>query len=503
MGEGRGRLRHPAKRAAALRYNAACPPLLSRLRHETAPRPCVCVALANRSRRSRQGLPRGAYAQDITPTKFPISVNGGMQDRQATTAHDRLHARCLVLDDGTTRIAIVVCDSCMIPREVIDEAKAQAQQGDRHPARAHPHLRHAHAHGPDGRRRLPERSGRGLPEVPRPEDRRGHRPRRQAPRAGEDRLGRRQGPDAGLQSPLEDEAGLRPHQTRSADDRQGEDEPRPRGHADLVEPAGPIDPDVSILSVQTADGKPLALLANYSLHYVGGVPALSADYFGVFADQMQQPARRGQATAFVGIMSNGTSGDINNVNFREAGARQAAARRADPHRRRQRRRRPPSRPTRRSSIRDWAVARRWPRRRSSWACACRPPRNVARAKEILAKRRGKKKVLSDAARGLRPRDGAAGQVSRRRCQVILQAIRIGDLGIVANPVRDVRRDRPGDQEEEPAASRPSPSSWPTATTATCRRRSSTRWAATKPGGPGRAIWRWTRRRRSWTRGWSC
>src|SRR5438046_292063 len=41
-----------------------------------------------------------AYAQDITPQKFPISVNGGMSDRQATAAHDRLHARCLVLDDG-------------------------------------------------------------------------------------------------------------------------------------------------------------------------------------------------------------------------------------------------------------------------------------------------------------------------------------------------------------------------------------------------------------------
>src|SRR5882724_4288105 len=65
----------------------------------------------------------GAYAQDITPTKFPISVNGGMADRQATKARDRLHARCLVLDDGSTTIAIVVCDSCMIPREVTDPAK--------------------------------------------------------------------------------------------------------------------------------------------------------------------------------------------------------------------------------------------------------------------------------------------------------------------------------------------------------------------------------------------
>src|SRR5262245_33881666 len=70
----------------------------------------------------------GAYAMDITPQKFPISVNGGMQDRQAEGATDRLHARCLVLDDGTTKLAIAVCDSCMIPREILDEAKRRASQ---------------------------------------------------------------------------------------------------------------------------------------------------------------------------------------------------------------------------------------------------------------------------------------------------------------------------------------------------------------------------------------
>src|SRR4051812_6038585 len=69
----------------------------------------------------------GAFAQDITPTKFPISVNGGMADAQATAAHDRLHARCLVLDDGTTKIAFAVCDCCMIPREVTDPATRLVQ----------------------------------------------------------------------------------------------------------------------------------------------------------------------------------------------------------------------------------------------------------------------------------------------------------------------------------------------------------------------------------------
>src|SRR5262249_47503074 len=70
----------------------------------------------------------GAFAQDVTPLKFPISVNGGMQDRQATGVHDRLHARCLVLDDGLTKLAIVVGDSCMVPRDILDAAKERASK---------------------------------------------------------------------------------------------------------------------------------------------------------------------------------------------------------------------------------------------------------------------------------------------------------------------------------------------------------------------------------------
>ncbi|HEY4261440.1 MAG TPA: hypothetical protein VGM98_14830, partial [Schlesneria sp.] len=73
-----------------------------------------------------QSLQAGAVAQDITPLEFPISVNGNMADVQATAAHDRLHARCLVLANGETSLAIVVCDSCMIPRELIDAARQQA-----------------------------------------------------------------------------------------------------------------------------------------------------------------------------------------------------------------------------------------------------------------------------------------------------------------------------------------------------------------------------------------
>lgn len=63
---------------------------------------------------------------------------------------------------------------------------------------------------------------------------------------------------------------------------------------------------------------PIALLANYSLHYVGGTGKgeVSADYFRMFAERLKQMMGTEHLDIpFVAIMSNGTSGDINNINF--------------------------------------------------------------------------------------------------------------------------------------------------------------------------------------------
>ena len=67
-------------------------------------------------------LRAGAATSNITPP-LGVSLNGGMQDRAATHIHDELHARALVLDNGQEKLAIVVCDSCMLPRAVLDKAK--------------------------------------------------------------------------------------------------------------------------------------------------------------------------------------------------------------------------------------------------------------------------------------------------------------------------------------------------------------------------------------------
>jgi len=84
-----------------------------------------------------------------------------------------------------------------------------------------------------------------------------------------------------------------------------------------VRQTGPVDPAVTVLSVQTRDGRPLALLANYSTHYASAPSGeISADYFGEFCRVLTQDLKA--ETNFVALMSNGTSGDANPIDFTKA-----------------------------------------------------------------------------------------------------------------------------------------------------------------------------------------
>ena len=256
----------------------------------------------------------GAYAIDVTPEHFPVPMVGSMTPKFAHSAHDPLNARCLVLDDGETQIAFAIVDSCLIPRDIWDAAKEAASKSTGIPvsnilgAATHTHtavcVSAAFQSEPDLGyiEFLKQRIASGIEEA---------HSRLEPAKVGwavggnpEQVFNRRWFMDEGfeLNDPLE----------------HGKDQVRmnpPAGGSALVKPAGPIDPEVSILAVQTTDGAPIALLANYSLHYVGGLPpeTLSADYFGEFANQIGDLL--GGGDAFVGIMTNGTSGDINNIDF--------------------------------------------------------------------------------------------------------------------------------------------------------------------------------------------
>jgi len=267
----------------------------------------------------------GAAAVNITPP-LGTFINGNMRPVIAENVHDELHARALALTDGKTTLAFVVVDNCVIPREVFDEAKAiLARELELPPANVMMSSTHSHSCGSVQEAYL----------TPASEEYRARLPRLLADAVR--RAMRNFAPARVAWG-----SGSLPQHVfcRRWKLKDGAKAPNPFGgndlakmnpgiaNPDLAEPAGPTDPEISFLAVQHADGKSLALLANYPLHYVGGVGAgdLSADYFGAFADRIQQllGADR-QDPPFVGIMSNGTSGDINNINWRGPDNREKGA----------------------------------------------------------------------------------------------------------------------------------------------------------------------------------
>ncbi len=267
----------------------------------------------------------GASTSNITP---PLGENiiGGWEPFPATNVHDELHARCLVLDDGTNKIAIVICDLLGIPREVIDAAKVRINDDIGIPD-SHVLIAATHTHsgtttrGPKGvmwkddsteyQTFLATRIADGV---------------QRAANHLEPAVigwGRAEEPSEVFNRRWEvtDEALLK-------NPFGGTDQVRmnpPAGSGSLVRPAGPVDPEIGFVSVKSTEGRPIALLANYSLHYVGGVPGgdISADYFGYFCRNIEQRFSRDDDLPFVGMLTNGTSGDINNINFREPGVRRA------------------------------------------------------------------------------------------------------------------------------------------------------------------------------------
>ena len=256
----------------------------------------------------------GAATADITP-KMGVLLDGAIsKPGPVKGVHDPLHARAIAMTDGTTTIAIVINDSCMIEQAVYDKAKiiVNKQIGLKTSrmlmAATHSHATPRAMH--IGRGKLDDEYHEFLST--------------QIARAV-----------------IEAHSRLAPaivaHGTfdmpkliacRRFFCQAGSVAPNPFGDANervksvsgfsnkIIRPAGPVDPQFSVLSIRHADGSPLAVLGNFSVHYCGGYARgmVSADYFGVYATRLEEKLDSGKGDKpFVGIMSNGTSGDTGSI----------------------------------------------------------------------------------------------------------------------------------------------------------------------------------------------
>ncbi|MBM3333621.1 hypothetical protein FJY63_03075, partial [Candidatus Sumerlaeota bacterium] len=87
----------------------------------------VASPLAAEKTKATKVFRAGAAKSNITPP-LGISMPGGMSDRKATHIHDDLNVRCLVLDDGSERIAFAVCDAVALDERTIVPAKQLIQK---------------------------------------------------------------------------------------------------------------------------------------------------------------------------------------------------------------------------------------------------------------------------------------------------------------------------------------------------------------------------------------
>ena len=226
----------------------------------------------------------GTACVNISPTVFPIQLRSG----KSSFVHDPLHVRAVAFENGKGRAVICLIDAIGIGREMSDIAKSKAAKKTGWKTEEML-ICATHTHSaPKGGSGMPGREAY---------EKLKHDKLEEAIVLAIERL---QLAKIGFSS--EDE----PSEVRNRRWflEPGNMPPNPLGEKDqvktnagrnhLVRPAGPIDPEICVIDVRNSRNKPLALIANYALHYVGGVPKriddkdrevgmASADYFGEFS----------------------------------------------------------------------------------------------------------------------------------------------------------------------------------------------------------------------------
>jgi hypothetical protein len=261
---------------------------------------------------SRPGIQAGAARVNITPPYGTI-INGDFLPMYTRDIHDSLYAKALAFDNGQQKFVFVVVDNMTLDVALINDTKAMiSRQTGLQPGQVMISCTHAHSTGSvietatvqadmSYRILMPRKIVKAvelsLKNLQPAKITWGHIdvPKHVACRRWYMK------PGYPMISPFgdTDKVWMNP----------------PPGSEYLDRPVSPTDPQVSYLAVKTTDDKWISLLANYSMHYVGGVPAntISADYYGEI--DLQLKSKLNADGNFIGIMSNGTSGDVNTMDF--------------------------------------------------------------------------------------------------------------------------------------------------------------------------------------------
>lgn len=253
----------------------------------------------------------GVAVVEITAPKG-YRMNGYFNERLNTGTHDPLLAKAVVFRQGNTQAALVFCDLIGISLDVSRRAREQAAQKTGIPATdilihgTHSHTgplyfgalrRHFHdlaieKQGKDPYEEidypafLVERIVQAIAQA----------------QAGAQPVGVFEG--------IAEQRGLSFNRRFFLKDGSVRFNPG-KLNPEIVRPAGPIDPNVGIVCLKSADGKRnLAALTIFALHLdtVGGT-----DYSADYPFYLDRTLRQNLGNEFVSLFGNGTCGDINHV----------------------------------------------------------------------------------------------------------------------------------------------------------------------------------------------
>src|SRR4051794_35460061 len=277
------------------------------LRSSTRAAGLLIGALATHSSSGAEPLRVGAAAEVITP---PVGtpMAGYYFERAAEGVHDDLFARALVLERGETKAALVSLDLISTPLGIVEAARKEIERATGIPGR-NVMIGATHAHTG------PVLAGRGL--------------RDDALGGGNDLVRRYSAALPGKIAEAVRRAGasLAPAVARAAKGEERSIAFNRRFHMTdgsvgwnpgklnprILKPAGPIDPEVSVVLFESAsaDHKPLATYVNYAVHLdnIGGLK-ISADMPGTLYSLLSAV----KGPDMVTVYTTGCCGDINHIN---------------------------------------------------------------------------------------------------------------------------------------------------------------------------------------------
>ena len=251
-----------------------------------------------------RGLRVGAAAVDITPG-LGMPLAGYYNTRLAAATNDPIYCKAIVIDDGRSRIALVGLDLISTTRPMVEEARRliAAQTGI---SRDHVMISATHCHTApilSGSSVRVDTQGGALPIA---EAFSVQLPKRIAQAV---QIAAGQLDAASVRLGVGSDPGISFNRRFIMKDGSVGWNPG-KLNSNIVCAAGPIDPQVPVVSFESSRGQPIATYVNFAMHpdTVGGMN-FSSDYPGALARFLSDA----KGPKLVTLFTIGTAGDLNHV----------------------------------------------------------------------------------------------------------------------------------------------------------------------------------------------